>query len=454
MNLEPIRRRYLHFSTGLVLRVAVLVLVNLGLVYLRPYYPGAWFWVLISGMNIPLVRSLYLYVTRINRKLIRFFESVRFQDFAIKFRSDENLGASFAGLNRQMNQVLEAFRQVREENEANLHFIRTLVQHVRVGIFSMDTAGGIELINREALRLLGIYRLKNLAELSDTPHASLLRLLESGKQRKKFLHTSSDGSRLLIHALTTKVRGRTIWLVSLQNIQSELQQNEQEAWQNLTRVLRHEIMNSVTPIVSLAGTMREIVNQDLPSSGATEGPVADLNLALDTIEQRGRGIMQFVQAYREFTSIPQPAIQPTAVAPMLHRVLTLFQERFQEKGIRLEQDIRPNDLTILLDPSQIEMVLINLIKNACEALDGAPEPSIAVSAGMRSGLPVITVSDNGPGIPSDYLEKVFMPFFSTKKEGSGIGLSLSRQIMHLHGGDIRAFSLPGKGCRMELTFML
>lgn len=440
-----------HFLAGLIWRLALLVGLNLGLVWLSKTY-GIWFFTLVVLANLLLIRTLYRYVTGMNRKLVRFFESVQYGDFAIKFRSDDSLGESFSALNAQMNKVLEAFRQAREENEANLHFIHTIIQHVNVGLFSFDAQGNIELINREALRLLGAYRLKNLRDLAQSPHQTLLRLLGPSTRSQKFLYPTPSGQQLIVHAVKVNVRGRNISLVSLQNIQPELLEKELEAWQNLARVLRHEIMNSVTPIVSLAETMKKIVDQDIPETEATHEAIADLRLALDTIGQRGKGIMQFVQAYREFTTIPKPVMERTAVEPLVQGVLTLFQDSFSGGKIRTACQFLNQELEILADPAQIEMVLINLVKNAVEAMADVPSPGLLIRAGEQEGHVFIEVTDNGKGIDPADQERIFVPFFTTKADGSGIGLSLSMQIMQHHGGNIQCFSTPGTGSRFVLNF--
>ena len=212
---------------------------------------------------VSLIGSLYRFVTSLNRKLTRFLESVRYSDFAVAFRADSNLGPSFHALNDQFNEVLDAFRQARAEKEANLHYVNTIVQHVSVGLLTYDAAGQVELVNQTALRLLGIYRLRTLNDLNAT-HPELSELLRSAKASPTPIsyQTGADGE-LSVRCTAVRLRGRLVTVVSLQNIRTELQQRELEAWQNLTKVLRHEIMNSITPIVSLAGTMRDIVETDL-----------------------------------------------------------------------------------------------------------------------------------------------------------------------------------------------
>jgi len=231
------------------------------------------------------------------------------------------------------------------------------------------------------------------------------------------------------------MRGRKIRLVAIHNIRSELQIKELEAWQNLTKVLRHEIMNSVTPIVSLSETMSDIVDYDLKTSESNEESIQDLKEALKTIQRRGKGIMNFVNAYREFTTIPLPNKSVFEVQDLFKNIEAVFAQSASEKSAKLIFDI-PNNFELFVDPDQIEQVLINVVKNAMEVDFGNSSPEITVKAIIKNGLKTIEISDNGPGISKEEQEKIFIPFYTTKKTGSGIGLSLSRQILSLNDAKI------------------
>jgi len=439
-----------HFAIGIILRIGVLSLILLGLVYF--FLQNQWSAVGLFGILAGIVFFwIFNYTTTINRKLARFFESVRYSDFAVKFRSDNKLGRSFEEVNQQFNGVLEAFRQARAEKEANLHYINTIVQHVNVGLLSYDSSGNIELINNAAFRILNIYRLRNISELSKTAHAELYDILNNISSGSKALYQTSNEKQISINAATVSLRGRVIKLISLQNIQSELQQKELEAWQNLTKVLRHEIMNSVTPIVSLASTMREIIELDLSKEEGIQETVTDLKEALFTIENRSKGIMNFVNAYREFTSIPNPKFEDTTSKDLISQVLNLVQPQLREKQIELKTDFKEN-FELLADTELIAMVLINIIKNAVEAVESRLNPQIRIRTYEIDEQKVIEIADNGSGIEPEALEKIFIPFYTTKKTGSGIGLSLSRQIMQMHGGNLKVFSKVGEGTRFRIIF--
>jgi len=254
------------------------------------------------------------------------------------------------------------------------------------------------------------------------------------------------------------LRGRKMKLIALQNIQPELQKKELEAWQNLTKVLRHEIMNSITPIATLTSTMKDILIEDLvqktKDSFELHGEaVDDLQEGLGTIEGRSQGLIRFIDAYRDYTSIPLPKIKPIEVCQLIDHVYQLMKADLRQSTIEFNIEINPKELEINIDEELIEQVLINLIKNATEALEGTTSPQINIKAFVDvDNNPCIKISDNGMGIAREALEQIFIPFYSTKHRGSGIGLSLSRQIMQLHNGTLSVNSELEKGTTFTLLF--
>ncbi|GEP95324.1 sensor histidine kinase [Chitinophaga cymbidii] len=433
-----------RFSVNILLRILLLILTITA---------GCWLWwnsyqlvvILVIPLLLMQVFALYHYLNRVNRKLTLFLEAIRYEDFSIRFSADNKLGKSFSALNHQFNEVLEAFRQTRAEREANLKYIDTIIQHISIGILSFDSEGKIELINPAAFRLMGIYRLRYLDELKNA-HPQLSELLQGLPAGQKTLYATQNGQQLSIHAASVRLQGRFVKLISLQNIHSELQQKELEAWQNLTKILRHEIMNSVTPIVSLIGTMQDIVEHDIPASSAQTEAVDDLREALQTIESRSKGIMNFVNAYRDYTTLPKPQFTNINLKQLLNTISNLLLPEMKAAGITYRAHVAPDNIVVLADTAQLQMVLINLIKNAMDALEHTDQPWITVKGSLGSGSQIIIeITDNGPGIEPEAMEKIFIPFFTTKKKGSGIGLSLSQQIIQMHGGQLKVSSLPDKG---------
>lgn len=439
-----------NFGVSILLRISLILLLALGTTYFftQKYYAfsfSIFIVFLISGY------TLFHYVTSLNRKMKRLFESIQYQDFAITFKADNKMGKSFKDLNSDLNAVISSFNQVRSEREATLHFINAIIQQINVGIVSYNTLGEVEISNQTANKLLRVYRLKNINDLkAEQPH--IFEVLESLKPGESRLLTLEDND-LSFSITEIQMRGRRIRLLAIHNIRSELQIKELEAWQNLTKVLRHEIMNSVTPIVSLAETMRDIVNDEIKPTTATEiESVNDLKEALVTVQKRGLGIMKFVNAYREFTSIPLPSKTHIEVTDLLKRVEGIFAPKVAEGNIKLSFDYDA-DFEIFIDQDQLEQVLINIIKNAFEANYTCDYPEISVRSKLKNGIKTIEILDNGTGIPVDIREKIFIPFFTSKKLGSGIGLSLSRQIMALNDAKINYQSISPQGTAFILEFI-
>ncbi len=441
------------FSFGLVFRIILIILLIGAITWAFPQTNQMALTVLLGVLLLWRIINLYSYVNITNRKLVRFLESVRYDDFSVRFAANQD-DPVFRELSKQFNEVLDAFRQVRADKEANSQYLQTIVQHVNTGLLAFDESGRIELINNAALRLLGLYRLKALKDLQED-NPELQAMLKNIGSSGSVLYQAAVDRQLSITGTSIRMRGKMIKLVAIQNIQSELENKELEAWQNLTRVLRHEIMNSVTPIASLVSTMRDIVQQEIQqvAHGSTE-TWRDLNEALEVVENRTNGLMNFVNAYRTFTSIPKPMLSPVMVLPLVQRITSLFAPTLKDKGIQLVYDIQPADLSISIDQDQIEMVLINLIKNAVEILEGQSQARIEIKSAVdqTAQRAVLEVIDNGPGIEPNALEQIFIPFFTTKEDGTGVGLSLSRQILQMHGGVLSVESQLGNGARFSLIF--
>ena len=434
-----------HFSIMIAIRISLIILSMLVLGWLASLETNTGLIYFLGGILILIQASLlYQYVTNVNRKLTYFLESVRYSDFTINFRSDNKMGNTFRELNQQFNEVLHAFRQARAEKEANLQYLNTIVQHIGTGLITFDSTGQVNIINNAALRMLGIYRLHQLSELQDK-HPRLFELLSNLDSGVRELYRTPSDQPLALQGAAIQLRGMWVRIVVLQNIQTELQQQEVESWQNLTRVLRHEIMNSMTPIVSLVGTMRLIVNEDIEKSTTDQEAVNDLKEALHTLEKRSKGMMQFVNAYRDFTTLPKPVFSNLIVKEVLQDVLQLLQTDLTSNGVLWELTVKPETLIAKADSSQIQQVLINLIKNASESFSSQHNRVIKLQAYSNDNLVIIDIADNGDGIEPEALDNIFIPFYTTKKTGSGIGLSLSRQILQQHGGQLNVSSQVGKG---------
>ncbi len=409
---------------------------------------------IVASIIIYQIYSLIHYVEKTNRDLTRFLEAIKHTDFSQTFTST-GLGSSFEPLKKAFNEVIEQFRRARSEKEEHFRYLQTVVQHVGIGLIAFGQDGEVSLINTTAKRLLHIPYLKNIKTLEafSKPLVETLFKLRSGEKALIKADDRNDILQLAIYATEFKLREQQFTLVSLQNIQSELEEKEMEAWQTLIRVLTHEIMNSVTPIASLASTVNDLLDAQKPGSKISHESIGDMQGAVRTIQKRSEGLLHFVDAYRTLTKVPRPNFKIFPVAELFGQVEQLLRAHVAEKAIDFRAVVKPESLELTADAELIEQVLINLLLNAIHALDGKPGGSIKLLAAMdERGRTIIQVADNGPGIVPEVLDKIFIPFFTTKPGGSGIGLSLSRQIMRLHRGALSARSEPNVETVFTLRF--
>jgi two-component system nitrogen regulation sensor histidine kinase NtrY len=436
-----------HFRIGVLIRVIIISLTAFLFVYLVSFNEKYVSAVIVAVAIIFEISELFHFSAVTNKKITRFLESIRYSDFSSSFSYDNKLGKSFRELNTAFNSVADAFRKERAEKEEHLNYLNTVVQHVSTGLLSFDNEGNVGLINSAAKKFLGTPQLRNINEILGVNVTLYKRLKQLNPGEKTLIRVSSD-LNLSIHAAELKLRGHTIKLVAIQNIHSELVSKEVEAWQNLTKVLRHEIMNSITPIASLTGTLNEILAEDLKrindhSCEINDETLDDLEEGLQTIENRSKGLIKFVDAYRDYTSIPKPKFGLIKIDELFEHICKLLKREFMEIGIDFKSNILQDKMEITADRELIEMVLINLLKNAKEALAGREGAKIELTARLDIQQRVLLeVKDNGPGIIPEAQDRIFIPFYTTKKAGSGIGLALSRQIMQLHHGFLSVKSEP------------
>lgn len=449
---------YKRFSLLILYRTALLCLSVFVLFYLLTQTKLVATTFIVGVLIVAQIFWLVQFVQKTNREIARFFSSIKYSDFSQSFRSSMK-GTSFEELSSAFSEVIEEFRKARMEKEEHYRYLQTIVQHVGIGLMAYKLDGEIELINNSAKKLLNIFSIRNISELSNVNKnlVESLRKLKSGDKILVKIADNNELSQLSIYATEFKLRENHYTLISISNIQSELEEREMETWQNLIRVLTHEIMNSVTPIISLSATactlLGEIDKNIKDNQTINEEGMEDVKGALDTIQRRSQGLLHFVDDYRNLTRIPIPNFQVVRIFDLFERIQKLLAEQFHEKGIKFSYSIVPSDLEITADPDLIEQVIINLILNSMSALAASSEPVIKLVSKIdnRGGM-IIQVIDNGPGIPEDLYEKIFIPFFTTRKEGSGVGLSLSRQIMRVHKGGISVFSIPDKETVFTLSF--
>ena len=447
-----------NFRFNLTVRILILAVT----MFLFFYFISSEFFiapVIISLTIIFQITSLIRYVDKTNRELTSFLESIRFSEFTRTFHI-EGMGSSFIDLNKAFNEVIEDFQKVRSEKEEHFHYLQTIVQNIDVSLIAYRSDGNIELINKAAKKLFQVTSLKNIKGLEPLSHELVETLLNirPGENKLMRVNDEEDILQLAIYATTIKIKDKVIILSTIKNIQNVLEEQETEAWQKLIRVLTHEIMNSITPIASLSSTLNNILD-DYTTPDKTENKKAqnaslgEIKEALQTINKRSTGLLHFVNTYRNLTRIPKPNFKVCRVSEIFKHIQKLMEEEIQRSHIQFVVRSDPENMNITADEQLIEQVLINLIKNSIYALNNKKNGIIQLTGFLnKRGRVTMQVVDNGPGILDDVLDKIFIPFFTTKQSGSGIGLSLSKQILRLHNGSITAFSVPDKETIFTLSF--
>lgn len=445
---------YKNFRLICLLRVALLcatIYLCFYLFFATEYHATV---IVVGACALYQAWALIHYVERADRDLARFLQAIRHEDFSLSF-TGAGLGSAYADLKNAFNEVLDAFRKTRAEREENFQYLQTVVQHVGIGLICYTPEGRIELVNSAAQRLLRRPHLRDVRELEgiSKPFAETLLKLRSGDKALVKVQDEDEVLQIIVYATELRMRGESFILASVQNIQSELEEQEMEAWQKLIRVLTHEIMNSITPISSLASTVRGLLPDAERAAAVDSETLSDVHVALQTIQSRSEGLLHFVETYRQLTRIPRPDFQIFQIAELFARVVFLMQAECDEHNVGVRTAITPQTLELTADPDLVEQVLINLMRNAVQALAGRPNARVDLTAHLDDrGHVIIRVRDNGPGILEDVQEHVFIPFFTTKRDGSGIGLALSRQIMRVHRGNIRVQSKPEEETAFILRF--
>lgn len=385
-----------------------------------------------------------------NDKLFRqFIWSVRYSDFLTSGSlAKEAPDLLPPEMTEAVEEALRHYKKHLQQKEGQLQYFQALANHIDLSVFVYSPESEeIEWMNQAAQIQTGLNFAETIDDLA-AYHPELparLRSLNPGELSILQVRRQEEYYQLILSSMSFIVLNKPLKVVSMKNIRSVLENKETEAWQKLIRVLTHEIMNSMTPIVSLS----ELIKNKQSFESNNEEDREEINQAIDTIYRRSSNLVRFVENYRKVTGIPTPVPEIIPVEGLLNSVCLLFKDK-QEIIKVLPQT---SYLQIIADKSLIEQILINLVKNALDATQDVPHPKIELSAGINTeGKTYLQVSDNGTGIPADVQERIFIPFFTTKPSGSGIGLSISRQIMHIHRGNLTVVSETGLGSRFLLTF--
>lgn len=447
------------FFINVLIRISFIVLSSVVLGIALQYLDRGYYYTL-TGIIFLIVLQAWLLVNQVNRTnadLEKFFSSVQDHDTSVRFK-EEAKNDSFKKLHDSMNQLNRIIQHGKLENERTSHFLQSLVDHVDIGLLSFDMNGKIEIYNRAAKRYLNIQQPRQLSSLK-TRNDEIFMIINAIKPGQEILHKIAIDNLLqsiLVKATELKFESNAIKLVSFQNITNELDKKELDSWQRLIRVLTHEIMNSISPITSLtsviSGYFKNKENENLVLPENINHQIISKTLTgLDTIEETGKGLLDFVDKYRSLTSLPEPKLSKFTIDSLFLKCKLLMESTISNH-VKIIGSLDPEDIALIADYAQVEQILINLIKNAGEALSGKKNGTIHLKAFYSEEGTIIQVEDNGIGISEAIIEDIFVPFYTTKKDGSGIGLSLSKQIMQNHNGTISVNSTQGKGAKFTLQF--
>lgn len=404
-------------------------------------------WLWIGGFLIAL--ALYLFYAsqkQLREKSWLMLEAIRNRDYSFRLPTH-----GFIGGERILQNALNEFgammgeqKQLMEQRE---RFYEQVLSGISSGIIVLNEQNKIIQTNPAATRLLGLPALGTLQQLerygNDIPE--LLSSLPAGERCNLQYATSKGEIQLLVRASIMELGGNTVKILTLNDIRNEMDTKELESWIKLTRVLTHEIMNSIAPVVSLSGTLLSYFRtKDAPKSSGeiTDATIRKTIRGLDTIKSQGQTLMHFTESYRQFAYLKQPEPEPFPLTYLLQNLQTLYLPDMQRQHIDFSLVLFQPEITVHADEKLLSQVLINLLKNAMQALEGQADGKIRMEVDTEKNQLLIRVTDNGPGVPSDLIEDIFVPFFTTKATGSGIGLSLSRQIIRMHGGELSVASLP------------
>jgi two-component system nitrogen regulation sensor histidine kinase NtrY len=431
------------FAVGIGIRASLIgaaAFAILELLATQRFYATA---IVLGGIAALILTDLARYVARGDRMLERFVEGLAAGELEHPVRSASGFNRSRGAIERAIATLAAA----RFQPQQQINHLQTLIDTVPVAIVTLDEAGTVTPANHAARRFAGraIDRLEHLGALGSAAAAHLARLAPG----QRCVLRLENGGRILASAARFTAAGRQLRVLSLQNIESELDAAELQAWQDLLRVLAHEMMNSLTPIASLADSIRPLLDEALLSQ--PQPGLRDVAAAVDVIARRSSGLMSFVERYRRMAELPPPSLESLSARELVCRIDQLMRATLDARGIAYSSSVQPPTLTLRADGNLLEQALINLLHNAMDALSGIEHPQVELRCWLRDEHCAISVCDNGKGLDSGSLDRIFVPFFTTKPGGSGIGLSLARQIAHAHHGQLEAAANKPRGAIFTLS---
>lgn len=440
-------------------RIALRVVLLLAVLWLMAWciVRRQWIYLVPAGLvAFYVLYNLYRVHTKVLKEIAQFVESIQYRDFSRQFET-AHAPKELQSLRRSFNKVSNTFKMISREKETQYQYLQKILELVDTGIVSYETESGeIVWMNEAFKKQLGIPYLKTIHSLEKRDAHLYTELMELKNGDSKVVNLLKDNAtfKTLITTAAFQTDGKRYRLAALQNVSEALDETESKAWQRLLSVMTHEIMNSVAPISSLADTLKTRIHQSKSEMDASAANgYEDLEIGIETIKRRSEGLLKFAETYRSLNKITRLNVSRIFISELFENLHQLMQPTMLQKNIELEIILKDPMLTLEADVNLLEQVLINLVVNAMEAVKEKELPRITLSAGMSaSNRAVVRIADNGTGMPEEVVDKIFIPFFSTKKTGSGIGLSLCKQIMMLHKGNIQVQTVEGEGTVFSLQF--
>lgn len=418
----------------------------------------AYIFAIISALFILIVTiNLIYFLNRINRRIFYFFDAIKNEDSTLRFPNNIN-NKVINDLNQSLQKVNSQIQQIYMENQKQEQYFQALLEHAATGMFTFNKKGFILHSNKLAKQLFEVDVLTHINQLEriDSKLFQTIKEIQPTEQRLVTLHLKNDVIQLLIKSNSFISENDEMMLISVHDIKNQLDEKELDSWRKLIRVMMHEIMNSITPVTSLSESLAGYFYKD----GTTVSPknidtktIETTIRGLEVIREQGKGLINFVESYRKITRLPAPEKKVFQVKNLIDHIRILSNSFDNADHVGLSCSVTPPKLELYADEKLISQVLINLVKNAYQAIEGNKNAKIKINAVVnKAGHPTISIIDNGTGISDELMDKIFVPFFTTKENGSGIGLSISRQIMQLHGGSLKMSSVPGKYTSAVLVF--
>ncbi|MGQ8337429.1 sensor histidine kinase [Sunxiuqinia sp. A32] len=437
------------FTLNIVVRILIVAVVSFGIGWSFFELHSIVFGIFLCLVNLGVIINLVNYQNSVNERISYFFEAVKNGDFSQLYpniKGDKIINK----LNQNLNEVNQQIQQIKIESQQQDQYFRAVIEHVGTGILTYDEKGFVIHANSALKKILGMEHFTHLKQLERVDSTLLNSFRQVQERDQKLISFSGKQGKvnLAIKANAFKNRERNLVLLSVQDINRELDEKELDSWLKLIRVLTHEIMNSIAPVTSLSESLSSYFQKDgvaISPEEINEKVISTTIRGLEVIKEQGRGLITFVESYRKLTRLPKPEKKRIPVKDLFDKIILLNKVENQNSSIQLNVQIESPDFEIFADEKLISQVLLNLMKNSREALTDKANGQITLIAGRnRNGQHELCVKDNGPGISKELLDEIFVPFFTTRENGSGIGLSLSRQIMRLHGGALLAKSIPGE----------